>query len=641
MKIPARFSTGGEVIVPALSILFGLQLLRVAIPQMVWLFGDRFGMNAAILGIIALAVFAFSYLSGVSVKLFGRRKMVLISGATLSLSRLIVQFQWTEPLIPMLISLAGVIAFGLFLAAYTDEVRSGGKNHIGTLIAGILSGLILDTALHGAFATLDYVWQSGWIPIVLTAVLVLSNLSVIFTRPLQQESPDSGGMTWPWLAIGPFLFLQMVVFQNIARHTVTTGWIQPYVFGWVMICQIAGLFAAVLLLKNTLRNRLPISLIAGFVLVAAASFPYPGNDWLAAIILAAEHISVSVLFALILTNTVSVKSHSSTGSVTIANGTGFLLLGLLTLAYYTVYQITLPYTNTVLEPAAAGIIALCGIIPWFRTSNDVSPVKVSWLSPVLSLVLLLLPLTGIIVRDEPYTATGSGYPVTVMTYNLHNGFNPKGDLDLEAMARVIEEANPDIVILQEISRGWLISGRTDMLDWLSLRLGMPAVSGPTEGALWGSAILSRFPVIESTNYELPPRTLFLRRGYLITKYDIGNNESLTVIATHLHHVPGDSEIRQQQVPVLLDTWNNAEYTVITGDLNAQPDSPEMGMMSTAGLTDVMADSVPPEGYTFNSVEPFERIDYLWITPDLTVVSAGVLNTQASDHMPIIAVLSRE
>lgn len=80
-----------------------------------------------------------------------------------------------------------------------------------------------------------------------------------------------------------------------------------------------------------------------------------------------------------------------------------------------------------------------------------------------------------------------------MTYNLHNGFNTDGNLDMEALARVIEENHPDIVALQEISKGWLITGRLDMLTWLSQRLSMPYVSGPTADPLWGNAILSPIP----------------------------------------------------------------------------------------------------------------------------------------------------
>jgi endonuclease/exonuclease/phosphatase family metal-dependent hydrolase len=146
--------------------------------------------------------------------------------------------------------------------------------------------------------------------------------------------------------------------------------------------------------------------------------------------------------------------------------------------------------------------------------------------------------------------------------------------------------------------------------------------------------------VESTNYELPPRDLFLHRGYLVTKFDIGNGEILTVIATHLHHLSEDSEIRQQQVPVILETWDNTEMTIITGDMNAEPDSPEIKMFREAYLIDVMSGNIPPAGYTYHSADLFQRIDYIWTTLDLTSRNAKVIQSTASDHLPIIVEIDK-
>ncbi len=632
--------TAGEILLPALSLLFGLQVLRVTISQMVWLFGDRFAMNAAILGIIALAVFSFSFLAGVLRKIRGNDRLILVSAFGLGLSRLLVQVQWPEPLVRMLLSLAGILFFGVFMSAYIDKVRAAGKAGIGNLVTGLLAGLLFDTALHGVFGTYDMAWQPGILPLMLTILLVFIHCLAVYSLPFRKPVHENArGVTWPWLAIGPFLFLQLVVFQNIARLTVLTGWPQPYVFGWVLLSQIAGLSAAVCLMKTN-RYGLPVSILSGIAFTAATAFSSSENPLISALSLFIGQVTATVLFTLLVNATVTVTTYTAPKSINTPNGTGFVLLGALTLAYYTGYQITLPYENLVLEPAAAFIMAVCGIVAATKASPEAVQVKTSWLLPGLSLLLLALPLAGILTRQEPSTVTGSGFPVRLMTYNLHNGFNTGGDLNLEALAQVIEEANPDIVVLQEISRGWLISGRTDMLDWLSQRLDTPYVSGPTEGALWGNAVLSRYPVIESANNELPPRALFLRRGYLTTRFDIGNGEVLNVIATHLHHLEEDSAIRQQQVPVILGAWNNREYTVITGDMNAQPDSTEMAMFRSTGLTDVMAQAIPPEGFTFRSSAPYERIDYIWITPDLRASNAGVINSTASDHFPVIVELTR-
>jgi endonuclease/exonuclease/phosphatase family metal-dependent hydrolase len=632
-------SRASDILLPALSILFGLQLLRVMIPQITWILGDRFGLSAVILGPIALAVFSLSFFSGFLKRMAGSYRLVAVTAAGLGLARVLVQVQWSEPLVNLILSAIGTILFSIFLSVYTNEIQSRDRNSIGDLAVGLLTGFILDTGLHGIFGTYDSMWRSDFIALIITIILVLLYLLTIamFFRHIKPES-ETGGSAWPWLAFGLFLFLQMVVLQNIARYTVITGWLPPCVLGWVLITQIAGLVISVLLLRKNLIN-MPVVIAGGIVLIVCMAFPFPGQSWLAAMLLLLEQVSIAILLVTILTG-MSGRNDTRSGSLTAANGTGFLLFGVLTLAYYAVYQINLPYNNTILEVVTAVLIALCALVSCLKAGNHPPTIKTSWTAPAFALVLLVIPLFQIIIYEEPVETIGNGFPVKMMTYNLHNGFNTGGDLDMEALALVIEKNNPDIIALQEISRGWLISGRTDMLEWLSQRLDMPYISGPTEGQLWGSAILSRYPVMESINYELPPRDIFLRRGYLVTKIDVGNGEYLTVIVTHLHHISEDSEIRRQQVPVILETWDNTAMTIITGDLNAEPDSPEIQLFRDAGFIDVMSGSVPPEGYTYHSADLYQRIDYIWITPDLKSENAVVFQSTASDHLPVIVEIGK-
>ncbi|NIV29421.1 MAG: endonuclease, partial [Anaerolineae bacterium] len=113
-----------------------------------------------------------------------------------------------------------------------------------------------------------------------------------------------------------------------------------------------------------------------------------------------------------------------------------------------------------------------------------------------------------------------------------------------------EESGADIVGLQEVSRGWVINGSTDMAQWLSQRLDMPYYFGPTEGQLWGNMLLSRYPIIQADHDALPDESLLLRRGYLIADINTGQ-QILQVAVTHLHHRQDGSDIRQEQTADLL------------------------------------------------------------------------------------------
>ena len=68
---------------------------------------------------------------------------------------------------------------------------------------------------------------------------------------------------------------------------------------------------------------------------------------------------------------------------------------------------------------------------------------------------------------------------------------------------MIEEQQPDIVALQEVTRGWVIYGSFDMLVWLSQRLDMPYVYGPAADSVWGNAILSRYPMSGALTIPMP------------------------------------------------------------------------------------------------------------------------------------------
>jgi endonuclease/exonuclease/phosphatase family metal-dependent hydrolase len=232
--------------------------------------------------------------------------------------------------------------------------------------------------------------------------------------------------------------------------------------------------------------------------------------------------------------------------------------------------------------------------------------------------------------------------IRVISYNLHNGFDIWGHLDPEALAQVIEAEQPDIVALQEVSRGWALNGSLDMLSWLSRRLGLAYIYAPASDVLWGHAVLSRYPILLVENHPLPPRDLPLKRGFAYVQIDIGQPEPLQLINTHLHHVIEDSAIRVTQSETMLGFISNHQFNqfIMTGDLNATPNAPEIQLLYEHGFNDVVTDANLKPGYTFSSLQPYKRLDYILIAPDLTASNAVIPDSTASDHLAIGATLNR-
>jgi endonuclease/exonuclease/phosphatase family metal-dependent hydrolase len=562
---------------------------------------------------------------------------------------LFLQIGWAEPLVPLVLAMVGTVFFMLFLPTYAGRPRlSVGRPE---MALGMLVGLVLDTALHGAFSTYGLVWQTGWKPMLITSALVVTQWILLTTTRSTARVGEPGPTTnyrtgsAGWLAIGPFLFLQMVVFQNIARVAVLTGWPLPWAFGWTMLAQLAGLGIAVYVFSKESRNFWPLALVAGGILVAA-SMHSSGQDFFpAAQVLLIGQICLTLLFTLVLTPRIESPSHSGAATVSPIWAPSMILFLVLIVGYYVAYLVNLPYGNTVLETFAALFIASCALVPGSSRFRRGRPGRRAWVVFGSATALLLLPIAGILSWQEPVATKQDGFPVRVMTYNLHSGFNAKGALDIEAIAQVIEKEDPDIVALQEVSRGWVISARLDMLTWLSQRLGMPYLSGPTADPFWGNALLSKFPIVRSENRKLLPLDLPIRRGYLSAVLDLGAGESLQVIATHFHHSrdpmhpsEDESDVRQLQTSAVIESWNGATRTILLGDFNARPSAPEMSALKQAGLLDVMEQSEPHNARTWRSDNPTVRIDYMWVSPDLKAISAQVLATTASDHLPVIGIV---
>jgi endonuclease/exonuclease/phosphatase family metal-dependent hydrolase len=221
-----------------------------------------------------------------------------------------------------------------------------------------------------------------------------------------------------------------------------------------------------------------------------------------------------------------------------------------------------------------------------------------------------------------------------MTYNIHFGTNPKGQLDLEALARIIEAEEPDVVGLQEVSRGWIINGSVDMLVWLANRLDMNLYFGPASDTQWGNGVLTRIPVIEQSYHALPTEDLLLKRGFIHSRLIGIDGQEIDLIITHYHNPADGGDIRELQSRAILDYVDGMSPSIMMGDLNAEHGMAEIDMLVNGGYEDVLDLTGVEPGFTNPVPEPFRRIDYIFITPDLEASAAVVPYSEASDHLSI-------
>ena len=645
-----------ETALLALTIVLGLQILRVLLTGLVFYLRDSLGAGSIMPGVYALAVFSLAFLAVPVRSHLGPRRTLVLTAGGLALVRFFEQLApW--PVVDLGLTTLGTVLFLVFIPTYIGHIRGSGGQGGHVFATGFLLGVGIDTAIKGAFATLDLSWQPGVVTYLIVIFLVGSQW--LFLRAVVRssgEEPPGGAGTLaltPLVALGPILFLEFLLFQNIGQQTALIGWNQPLVFLWIVLGNAVGIVAATIVMARPSYGRvaslLAFSALFGLLVLGERS------GVAAAVVALFGQVAIAMSVGMVGSALVSAPKRTSLGTTAAFSGLGMLVLLTLIFLYYVNYQFDLPGGSAIVPLIAAAILILCiaGAMPFFTKYGLTYGPKygvraMNWSPALAAFLLLVIPLGYLAAWGKPQPVPPSGFPVRVMSYNLHQGFDVGGSMSIEDLAKAIEKQKPDIVALQEVSRGWVIDGSFDMLVWLSRRLDMPYVWGPAADSVWGNAILTRYPVSRSGTEPMPNNSQIpLKRSFTTALIDIGNGEMLTVIVTHLHNPPEEGHLREPQVRALLQAWNNNQRSVVIGDLNATPGDPETVLLSEAGLKDAFlahgafrpADEAKKMGYT-TSRNPAKRIDYIWISGDLKASEFSLTNTLASDHQGVAVTLDR-
>jgi endonuclease/exonuclease/phosphatase family metal-dependent hydrolase len=643
-------SVAAELVLPTLTVVSGLQLLRLMMATVVGVYRDRLGAPLTSLALFAFLVVGLGFLAPPVARLLGRRRALLVAAAGVALVRLVVQLV-PDPLARWLLAPVGVVLFLWFVPLWL--VRDGRGFGLALLL-----GLAVDTALAGLGGSWDYAWSITPWTVALAAVLAGAALWALAALPDRRAhrsaSPGRPRRPWSLAGIGPALFLHALIWQNLGWQATLSGRSQPLAFAVVMVANLAALAAGTAAaLAREVRWPLAGTALAG--LAAAVALAHEAT--LAACVLG--QAATAVLLVLIVrraTDPGAGPAGVRLGPLAGAWAGGMGLFVLLVFAYYAAYDVVLPFGNGVLPALAVGLLGVAAAVAMRGgargaealadggspgregsrgTRNAAAGFHSPWVPVGMGVVLLLAPVLFRVTAPDP-VAAGPAPAVRVLSYNLHFGFDVRGWSDLEGVARAIEASGAEVVGLQEVSRGWYVNGSTDMLAWLQRRLRMPhARFAGASDEIWGNAVLSRYPIVASEVMQLPREGVPLRRNALEVELDLGGGRRLDVVVTHLHHVEGPegARVRLAQLPPLLERVAGRPATVLLGDFNAEPGSAEIALVRGAGLTDalVAAGGRPADERTWPSDRPARRIDYVWLSGDLAASGFAATTGAASDH----------
>lgn len=625
------------LLLPALVVALGMQLLRLFIPNLVWYLRAAVGLSTFELVPYAFGTFFLAFLAGPLRRLAGGRGALWISAGGVAVAR-VAEALTTDPSMGLWLSIIGLGFFMVFPANFLGHLRALDGHGTSRWVHGLILGMAFDVTSRGIFGDMGTRTVRGALPTLVAIGLAGLILWAIWREP-RPVGATSQEVHWRdamlLLALGPYLLLQALFFSS-------GGYIEEVAslragLGFVIVLLGYAVAAIGVAWGLTRPHTFHPTLALGVTLFLTPMMYFAdASGWLLLVTLLAGQSLMGWGWGAIARRNERVTGEGMARTSVILGVTMVLFVTLL-FAFYAAQDIALPFSRAVIPAVAALMLGLAFLGASLRTRELTANGRLEGTSPALAGIFALVGFVtwGVVGGGTAHSSPPSG-PIKVMSFNIQSGFSFDGRQDLESIAGVIAASGADVVAIQESSRGRLMDGSLDMPLWLAHRLDMDHRFRGTEEPNWGNTILSRYPILEAGWGHLPRVGTLIGRGYLWARLDIGEPEPLLVIATHLHQLGPDTLQRQAQVRSILDFWNETEPAILVGDMNAEPGSAEMALLAQAGMVDAWNEAGTGPGYTYSAGDPVKRIDWLWHTPDLRVEEIEVLRTQVSDHMPVVA-----
>lgn len=257
----------------------------------------------------------------------------------------------------------------------------------------------------------------------------------------------------------------------------------------------------------------------------------------------------------------------------------------------------------------------------------------------------------------------------IATYNIHKGVSSLGNMPrIHALKQALASMEADILFLQEVQ------GRHDKYATKHAAL-WPAqaqhqfLAGESHQAIYGmnavydhghhgNALLSRFPVLSSSNRDVSDHA-FESRGIL---HCVVQTPQVN-LHCYVVHLGLFARSRRRQTEALIEAVSASSPSdapvIIAGDFNDWTNQLSNSLRASLGVTEVFDENLPKRGFgaylrtlsgrgpklkparTFPAALPWLRLDRIYVR-GLHIESAQVLHgalwAKLSDHAPIVASL---
>jgi len=253
---------------------------------------------------------------------------------------------------------------------------------------------------------------------------------------------------------------------------------------------------------------------------------------------------------------------------------------------------------------------------------------------------------------QPATKQHVSPVLKVMTLNLahgrKDGFNQiflsksRIKTNLDDIAKVLNEHNPDIVALQEADASSWWSGNFNHVAWLAQQAEYLTYIQASHAGSWffsyGTGLLSQCPFTETIEHTFKPSPPTLNKGFTLgqVKWRFDNKSEpilLDVISVHLDF--SRKSVREKQIVEIKKILAERNYpAIVLGDFNSDWFSDEKVIRALLEKGDYHV--YEPEAQNLGTYKSKHRLDWIIISKELGFKNLTILPDVLSDHSAVMA-----
>jgi endonuclease/exonuclease/phosphatase family metal-dependent hydrolase len=237
---------------------------------------------------------------------------------------------------------------------------------------------------------------------------------------------------------------------------------------------------------------------------------------------------------------------------------------------------------------------------------------------------------------------------------------------MRQIAQILKTAQLDIVVLNEVDFSSAWSGQVDQARIIAQEAGYTYlveqrnmdVAIPFVSLRFGNAILSKYPISDVTFLDYPNTSTLLEILIGGVKEGVGciihlpDQSRIQVVGVHLS--VNSESVRIASARMIFDLYRQSGLPLIAmGDFNTAPrgypqyyadetgnNTIEVLLASKQLTTFPQGFPLHPQDLTFPSERPDRVIDWIFVSSPWHIQERKVLSSNLSDHLPVIALLTR-